>query len=55
MGYDGMGDGVYVFDDVQCNGTESSLFECPHTNPVYSYCDGSYAAGVKCLSGAFEI
>ena len=33
--------------NVQCNGTEDSIFDCPHQS--YSNCSRSRIAGVQCL------
>lgn len=34
--------------NVQCNGTEDSIFDCPHENNPY--CSTLRSAGVQCLS-----
>ena len=41
--------GLYAsLSNVQCNGTEDSIFDCPHkSNP---YCSTLRSAGVQCLS-----
>ncbi len=37
----------FAMDNVMCNGTESSLFDCQFTTT--ENCDGSEGAGVVCL------
>ena len=44
----GIGDGPIVFDDVQCIGNETSLFDCPY-NPNHN-CVHFEDAGVMCGS-----
>ena len=34
--------------NMQCNGTENSIFDCPHESNLY--CPKSKSAGVRCLS-----
>ena len=39
---------AYVsLSEVQCNGTEDSIYACPHES--ISYCSKSRSAGVQCL------
>ena len=46
--YFGRGSGEILLDDLQCTGTEASLFQCPH-NGLYSHnCVHSEDAGVTC-------
>ena len=46
----GSGSGVIVLDDLDCSGSEGSLFDCPSDSPVLVHdCDHSEDAGVKCL------
>ena len=47
-GYFGSGSSDILLDNVVCQGTETSLFECNH-NPVGQHnCDHSEDAGVRC-------
>ena len=46
----GSGSGIIVLDDLDCSGSEGSLFECPSDSPVLVHdCDHSEDAGVRCL------
>ena len=47
----GGGTGPIVLDDVQCEGTENTLFECSHHGIGNHDCGHFEDAGVKCLSG----
>merc|ERR1712098_358839 len=40
----------FAMDDVQCNGNEHTISDCPHL--TYSNCDDGEAAGVQCVSSA---
>ena len=37
--------------DLNCRGTESSVFHCPPTGESTEYCEASQIAGVKCAKG----
>ncbi len=39
---------VFVFDDVQCNGAESSLAECRYTGPFNDNCGSNETARMTC-------
>ena len=46
----GNGSGMIVLDDLDCSGSEGSLFDCPSDTPVLVHdCDHSEDAGVRCL------
>ena len=38
----------YVLDDLKCDGTESSIFDCPHNGEWNSNCAADEIVGVKC-------
>ena len=44
----GRGTGSIVLDDLQCNGTESSLFDCTHRGVNIHDCIHGEDAGVRC-------
>jgi len=44
----GSGIGSIFLDDLLCEGTESSLLECPTRNVSLHNCDHSEDAGVQC-------
>ena len=46
--YYGQGTGLIVFSHLECNGTESSLFECGHDVIGYHHCGHYEDAGVIC-------
>ena len=48
VGY-GAGTGAIVFDDLNCVGTEDSLFDCPGAGGTHN-CDHSLDAGAICLT-----
>ena len=44
------GSGMIVLDDLDCSGSEGSLFDCPSDSPLLVHdCDHSEDAGVRCL------
>ena len=46
----GSGTGMIVLDDLDCSGSETSLFDCPSDSQVLVHdCDHSEDAGVRCL------
>ena len=48
----GHGTGSFVLDDLNCVGTEISVFNCPHPMPEGNHnCGNSEWAGVKCKTG----
>ena len=51
----GNGSGMIVLDDLDCSGSEASLFDCPSDSPVLAHnCDHSEDAGVRCLCTTFS-
>ena len=40
-----------VLDDLHCTGSESSIFDCPHSGEWVENCYASSIAGVQCTSG----
>ena len=45
----GNGSGMIVLDDLDCSGSEGSLFDCPSDSPLLVHnCDHSEDAGVRC-------
>ena len=42
----------FVLDEVKCNGTELSIFDCPHKNELYENCNADEIIGVKCAKKA---
>ena len=47
----GPGSGLIFLDNVQCEGTEGSLLECPSQDPGNHNCGRSEDAGVFCPGG----
>ena len=51
----GNGSGMIVLDDLDCSGSEGSLFDCPSDSSVLVHnCDHSEDAGVRCLCKIFS-
>ena len=50
----GGGTGPILLDELQCNGNESLLSECPHNGIGVHNCDHNEDAGVLCLLGMSE-
>ena len=46
--YFGQGSGSIWLDDLACNGSESTLFDCPHSGAGNHTCDHSGDVGVSC-------
>ena len=44
----GSGDVPIVIDSMNCNGTETSITECPVTSNAINTCNSSTIAGVTC-------
>ena len=44
----GEGCGIIWLDDVQCNGSESNLFDCPNNGPGIHNCSHSEDASITC-------
>ena len=50
----GNGSGMIILDDLDCSGSEASLFDCPSDSPMLVHnCDHSEDAGVRCLCKMF--
>ena len=47
----GHGTGGWVLDNVECVGTETSVFDCPHGGEGVHNCNDNEWAGVKCNTG----
>ena len=45
----GAGTGEIVMDDVNCEGSEISLRDCPHLGPGQHNCEHHEDVSVKCL------
>ena len=43
-----LNDPHFVLDDLNCDGTETSVFDCPVTGESNGQCDASEVAGVEC-------
>ena len=41
----------FVLDNVNCVGTETSVFDCPHNGEGVHNCGSAEWAGVKCNTG----
>ena len=51
----GNGSGMIVLDDLDCSGSEGSLFDCPSDSPMLVHnCDHSEDAGVRCSCMTFS-
>jgi len=46
-----LGSGLITLDNVGCTGTESRLFDCPHSGFEQNSCVHSQDAGVRCVAG----
>ena len=44
------GEGNIFFDDVECEGTETNLFDCPSRGLNVHNCEHHEDAGVQCFS-----
>ena len=51
--YFGQGSASILLDDIQCNGTETSIFSCSHNGIGSHNCGHSEDAGVVCLGGEY--
>ena len=40
----------FILDNLQCTGSETSLFDCPLTGEVAENCEDTEIAGVKCAT-----
>ena len=49
--YFGQGNGSILLNDVQCTGSEVSIFSCSHKSIGSHDCSHSEDAGVVCLEG----
>ena len=52
--YFGQGQGDIYLENVQCNGSERSLEDCPASDPGLYDCHHSEDAGIKCQSMSLD-
>ena len=51
--YFGQGSGLILLDNVQCTGTEVSIFSCYHNSIGLNDCGHNEDAGVVCFEGEY--
>ena len=51
----GQGNGSIMLDDLNCNGRETDISECPSSGWGRNNCDHSEDAGVSCREYTFDI
>ena len=47
--------GIYVLDDLECDGSELSVFDCSHNDEWQHNCDATDIAGVQCQGKLYQI